>query len=219
MWRRRSGATDGRQTRGPGGEGVDGRRPITPGPIRRVAHPAETGRTATSGLGHDDQAVGIWPGERPQQDAVDDAEQRRRGADADRQQRDGQDGVARVAPQETEGIAQIVRRAGEPPTRLHRRRRHRRRPRRPAQPARVLSPALEQLLDAALGSLRRAAVDPQGGVERGGMLRELLDDVVIGRRRVRKGGTNAARPVRLHQACLMRATRSSATTNVSQMLR
>ncbi len=71
---------------------------------RRVIHDARPGRKVLLALDHD-QPIGIAIRQRPQQHAVDDAEDRRRGADAERERQRARDGEALAAQQAARGNA------------------------------------------------------------------------------------------------------------------
>ena len=128
--------------------------------------------------------------------------------------------MARLATEQARGILEIAREPGEAGRRRQRWRRYDR------QPARTVpkrggfdSPVLEEIGHAAIAVVMRATIRTRGLVDGLRVLRQLFDDAIVGMvRGAREGTSYATRPVHTY-ACLIRATRFSASKKVSQTLR
>ena len=69
-------------------------------------------------VGDPDQPIGLGEGQRAQDQRVDDAEDRDAGADAEAGDEDGERREAGVAPQDADGVTQILKELGEGHARL-----------------------------------------------------------------------------------------------------
>jgi hypothetical protein len=128
----------------------------------------------------DDQTIRVLPRQRLHQYTVSDAEQRRRTADPERHRQHDEHGEARLTPEETARIANVLRQAREAGRRRGRRFRNGGPARVPPQRGRVEPPSGDLRGDAFVRVLVRAAVGSRLFVQRTRMLGQLLDDILVG---------------------------------------
>ena len=125
------------------------------------------------------EARRVGPRQRLEEHAIGDAADHRRGRDAERHRRDHQRGVGGLASEQAERVAEVLHH-GRRRARRARGRHHRRRAFRPArEQLRVCDPGVDLLRDAAIGVAGVAAFRARRGVQRGGVLRELLEHVRV----------------------------------------